>query len=92
MVRLICIFVPISLSELTLDTILIAGLLLDLGLDASIFAKARGWLKMQNSTELEFPEFLRLYANFACTSEQSEEASYWVPLLDGKWDAVSGRH
>lgn len=60
-----------------------------MGLNASIFNKARGWLKMKNSTQLEFQEFLQLYGNFACDFGFEEFADYWVPSLDGKWEPVS---
>jgi hypothetical protein len=75
----------------------VPGMLLDLGLSAEAFTKARGYLNSHDITTMDFPKFLELYARYSGLTAPSYSkisakegvVPYWVPNCDGLWIEVS---
>jgi hypothetical protein len=74
----------------------VPGMLLDLGLSAEAFTKARAYLTSKDITSLDFPKFLELYARYSGLTAPSYSkisakegvVPYWVPNCDGLWIEV----
>jgi hypothetical protein len=74
----------------------VPGMLLDLGLSAEAFTKARAYLTSHNIESLSFPKFLELYAQYSGLTAPSFSrialkegiVPYWVPNAEGTWVEV----
>jgi hypothetical protein len=78
----------------------IPGMLLDLGLGADAFTKARTYLTEAHIESMSFPKFLELYAghsgltaaSYSKISLKEGVVPYWVPNSDGMWVEASLHH